>query len=135
MNFYNTHEAAQFLAKELKNNPRGVILLEGEMGAGKTTLITEVLRILDPKIKVSSPTFAIINQYTDSIFHADLYRIKCESELENIGFWEIVAGDNLIFVEWGSKLGQKLAKMGCLSVKIGGSGAQKRHVCIEKRGG
>jgi len=99
-----TKEAAKKLAGILRNKKRAVILLHGDMGVGKTTFVSEVMRHLVPGVRTSSPTFALINQYAPNIFHADLYRIKDESELYNIGFFEILEGENIVFVEWGGIL-------------------------------
>jgi tRNA threonylcarbamoyl adenosine modification protein YjeE len=71
------------------------------MGAGKTMFTQKVVRaILGDQVNVTSPTFTIINQYAPNIFHADLYRIKAQSELYNTDFFEILHGDNLFFIEW-----------------------------------
>ena len=75
------------------------VLLLGEMGAGKTTFVSEVVKRLCGA-HVTSPTFGIINQYAPDIFHADLYRIRDAKELENTDFYEILYGDNIFFIEW-----------------------------------
>lgn len=71
-----------------------LILLHGQMGAGKTHYV----KSLYPQ--ATSPTFNIINQYADNVFHADLYRIKDVSELYNTDFFEILNGNNIFFIEW-----------------------------------
>jgi tRNA threonylcarbamoyladenosine biosynthesis protein TsaE len=76
------------------------VLLFGEMGAGKTTLVSAVVNKLVGGAHPSSPSFNIVNRYSDNLFHADLYRIKHEEELVNIGFREIIDGDNIVFIEW-----------------------------------
>jgi len=70
------------------------------MGAGKTAYVKEVLAMHLPNVNVTSPTFTIINQYADNVFHADLYRIKDIRELGNTDFFEIMRGDNVFFIEW-----------------------------------
>ena len=87
-------------AARLKAQKSAVVLLHGEMGAGKTYFVTHVMKELDPNVKVTSPTFTIINQYGENIFHADLYRIKDVRELQNTDFFEILGGDNIFFIEW-----------------------------------
>lgn len=82
-----------------------VFALLGEMGAGKTTFIKEMVKQLGVEETVSSPTFSIINEYLTSkegekIFHADLYRLEDELEAEEIGFEEYLNGENYIFIEW-----------------------------------
>ena len=87
-------------AKKLKEKPSALVLLHGDMGAGKTYFVIQVIKYLVPGATVTSPTFTIINQYADNIFHADLYRIKNARELENTDFFEILQGDNIFFIEW-----------------------------------
>ena len=89
-------------SKEIKNNE--IILLKGNLGAGKTTFVKQLLPILYPKQKldIKSPTFTILNLYSlgeKKIYHYDLYRIKSIDELEEIGFFENL-GENLTFIEW-----------------------------------
>ncbi len=87
---------------------KGEVYLEGEMGAGKTTLIKTILRILGVKDVVSSPTFSLVNTYELSdhkpIYHADLYRVENEVELYDIGFDEYLESNNLIFIEWSERM-------------------------------
>ena len=82
-----------------------IILLSGEVGAGKTTLIKEILRTLKVNDNVNSPTFSIINEYITRdkkiVYHIDLYRIKTIDELHSIGFFEYLDSKNLCFIEWG----------------------------------
>ena len=93
------------LKKHIKNN---VVLISGEMGAGKTTLIKELLRLMDVEDKVSSPTFSIINEYVtrhkETIYHMDLYRIKDTEELTNIGLFEYIESGKTCFIEWGEMI-------------------------------
>lgn len=81
-----------------------VILFEGEMGAGKTTLIKSVCRELGVEGETSSPTFAIINQYHSKIhgpvYHFDCYRLKSEKEAYETGCEEYFFSGNFCFIEW-----------------------------------
>ena len=91
---------------ELKKNiNHNVVLICGEMGVGKTTLIKEFLSLLDVVDNVSSPTFSIINEYStnkdETIYHIDLYRIEDTSELDNIGFFEYLESGKTCLIEWG----------------------------------
>ena len=87
---------------------KNVVLISGEMGVGKTTLIKELLSLYGVIDNVSSPTFSIINEYlTDNdelIYHMDLYRIKDIAELENIGFFEYIKSRRTCLIEWGETI-------------------------------
>ena len=101
-----TKKIARIFAKALKQSKkkRVIVLFEADMGAGKTTFIAEVIKRLKRRIRVSSPTFTIINQYASNIFHIDLYRINEQSELLNTDFYQLVTEDNFVFIEWSEKL-------------------------------
>ena len=93
-------------SKELKKNiSHNVVLMCGEMGAGKTTLIKELLSLMSVIDNVSSPTFSIINEYStdkgEIIYHMDLYRVEDISELDNIGFFEYLESGKTCLIEWG----------------------------------
>lgn len=96
--------------------PPKLVLLRGDLGAGKTTLVKGIVAALgaaDPD-GVTSPTFTLVHEYRARkvrVFHLDLYRIETEAELESIGIWEIVdSGDALILVEWGERFPSLVAK-------------------------
>lgn len=94
---------------ELKKNINyNIVLISGEMGAGKTTLIKELLLHMSVIDNVSSPTFSIINEYSTSkdeiIYHMDLYRIKDIAELDNIGFFEYLESGRTCLIEWGEMI-------------------------------
>jgi tRNA threonylcarbamoyladenosine biosynthesis protein TsaE len=82
--------------------------LEAPMGAGKTTLIKEFCRVMGVIEHTSSPTYSIVNEYEtesgNSIFHFDLYRLRSETELLDIGILEILDSGNLCFFEWPEKI-------------------------------
>ena len=96
------------LIAELLRPPR-LVLLRGDLGAGKTTLVKGLVSALGAADleTVTSPTFTLLHEYKAHrirIFHLDLYRLETERELEGIGLWEIAdAGDVLILVEWGER--------------------------------
>lgn len=86
-----------------------LFLLYAPMGAGKTTLIKEFCKQLGSKDHFSSPTYAIINEYACSngkIFHFDLYRLKNEEELMDLGIEDYLNGENYCFFEWPDLLEQ-----------------------------
>lgn len=80
-----------------------VFLFEGEMGAGKTTLIKFLCRKLGVEETVSSPTYSIVNEYAfpgGKIFHFDFFRIQSQVEALDIGFEEYLSSGNYCFIEW-----------------------------------
>ena len=80
-----------------------IILLNGQLGAGKTTLVKEIVRIQDPSEEVSSPTFSLVNQYqlqNGPMYHIDLYRIEDLNEAMEMGIEEYLFDDHIVFIEW-----------------------------------
>lgn len=82
---------------------RRIFAFYGSMGAGKTTFIKAICKQLGVKDSVSSPTFAIVNEYDSSIgpiYHFDFYRIKNLAEVVDLGFEDYAYSGNLCFMEW-----------------------------------
>ena len=98
-------EVSVNVKEKIKTN---IVLISGEMGIGKTTLIKEVLLSMKVVKNVSSPTFSIINEYITGqnkiVYHMDLYRIKNISEIEGIGLFEYLESGNLCIIEWGDMI-------------------------------
>jgi tRNA threonylcarbamoyladenosine biosynthesis protein TsaE len=87
-----------------------VVVLEGPLGAGKTTLaqgIASGLGVTDP---VTSPTFALVHEYQGRlpVFHMDLYRLGSEEEFDLIGGWEYFSRGGVCLIEWAGRLGEAL---------------------------
>ena len=85
-----------------------VVAFEGEMGAGKTTLIRALCAAMGVADAVSSPTFALVNEYRDGreqpVYHFDFYRIDSEAEAERIGASEYFDSGYLCLVEWPARV-------------------------------
>ena len=82
---------------------RRVVLLRGGMGAGKTTLVSRIASKLGAEDTVTSPTFALVNQYEGregTIYHFDFYRINRVEEVFDLGYEEYFYSGELCFVEW-----------------------------------
>ena len=106
---YTLEDIDQYALEIINRLPsRGEVYVEGEMGAGKTTLIKAILRILGVKEVISSPTFSLVNTYElpnhTPVYHADLYRVENEEELYDIGFDEYLDSNSLIFIEWSERM-------------------------------
>ena len=96
------------IAKEILNSlDSRIILIYGEMGVGKTTLIRELVKELGYTRDISSPTFSIVNEYElteNLVYHFDFYRIESEEEIYDIGFEDYLQSGNWIFIEWPEKV-------------------------------
>jgi tRNA threonylcarbamoyladenosine biosynthesis protein TsaE len=98
------------LATQLIEAGKGltVWLLFGDMGAGKTTLVKQVVKQMGLDVNVASPTFSIVNEYGQAgrpaVYHLDLYRLKNETEALDIGMEEYLTSGILCLVEWPEKI-------------------------------
>lgn len=85
-----------------------VVAFDGQMGAGKTTFIQTILRAMGIEETHGSPTFSLVNEYQSAfygkVFHFDLYRLKSEEEVYDIGIEEMIYGDAYCFLEWPDKI-------------------------------
>ena len=89
----------------------GVVLLTGNLGAGKTTLAKGIVSGLAaaPADEVSSPTFTLIHEYGNGrVYHVDLYRLEEPRELATLGLDELFERDALVLIEWGERFGRFL---------------------------
>lgn len=99
----DTKRFARIFSAVLRKRRAAIVLLEASMGAGKTTFVRYVVKNLGARCEATSPTFSIINKYSETIYHVDLYRLENVAELQNTGFYEIIAARNFAFVEWSEK--------------------------------
>ncbi len=101
---YSLQDIIHIIPEIFKNLHSRIILFDGEMGSGKTTLIKEMTRYLGAEDDASSPTFSIVNEYQtphEKIYHFDLYRLEEESEALDFGIEEYLESENAwIFIEW-----------------------------------
>ena len=92
----------------LGQNPNKVILFNGEMGAGKTTLIKQLCKTLGVEEATSSPTFSLVNEYQTTknhiVYHFDFYRLNQESEALDMGVEDYLYSGNWCFIEWSEKI-------------------------------
>ena len=86
----------------LKNVNHDIILITGEVGTGKTTLIKEYCKLIGVEETVNSPTYTLINEYQNKrgkIVHMDLYRVKDINEINELGLFEFLE-NNIVIIEW-----------------------------------
>lgn len=105
---FSLTEINEVAAQVLAQNPKKVILFNGEMGAGKTTFIKAFSKLLGVNDTMSSPTFSLVNEYqttqNQKVFHFDVYRIKSEDEALDMGIEEYLYSGNWCFIEWSEKI-------------------------------
>lgn len=101
--YKETEELAQVIGSILKGNE--IIALFGDLGAGKTCFTRGLVRGLESDSDVSSPTFAIINEYQGKfpIFHFDMYRISSEDDLYSTGFYDYLE-NGVVIIEWSENI-------------------------------
>ena len=101
---------------------KNIVLLKGDLGAGKTTFVKEFIQFMGGnKNQVDSPTFSLLNIYLvngKNIYHFDLYRIGTPQEIEDIGFMEYIDFGDLCFVEWPEKIAEFLPQDRVIHVDI-----------------
>jgi tRNA threonylcarbamoyladenosine biosynthesis protein TsaE len=93
-------------------HPGDVVVLEGDLGAGKTTFVQGVGRALGVDEPMVSPTFTIVREYDGDvpIAHVDVYRLDTLGELHDLGFEDVLDGSRITFVEWGDVVAQALPR-------------------------
>jgi tRNA threonylcarbamoyladenosine biosynthesis protein TsaE len=112
---------------------RNVVLLRGGMGAGKTTLVSRIAALLGAEDAVTSPTFALVNQYEGTeqrIYHFDFYRIDNIEEVFDLGYEEYFYSGDLCLVEWPEKI-EPLIPDDAMVVRITAGDGEERIFEIE----
>lgn len=104
-----------------------VVLLEGEMGAGKTVIAKGIARGLGITEEVTSPTYAYINSYRDFLFHFDCYRIESERKAEELGFSDYFDAGGICLVEWSGNI-RGLLPEHCKTVSVQKTGGEERKI-------
>ena len=114
-----------------------VWVLKGDLGAGKTTFIQEVARQMNVLDNISSPSYALINEYLnqnrDTIYHFDLFRVKTISEVLDLGFDEYLDSGSRCFIEW-PEIAEPLLPDKYLEVTIQNPEEELRVFNINKHG-
>ena len=130
-----TRALGERLAEQLKAGD--VILLEGELGAGKSELARGVAKGLGVRETVTSPSFTILNVYESGripLYHFDWYRLESAEELFELGMDEYLGGDGIALVEWPGRCPDAVPE-DCLLIRIEAEGETSRRITEEARGG
>jgi len=131
------------LAQELK--PPVLVLLLGDLGAGKTTLTKGIVAGLGAAAEeeVTSPTFTMIHEYGTArdnaarVYHVDLYRVETARELETLGLEDLIAERSVVIVEWGERLGPALRPSGpggVVEIHLEAAGEDERRIEVRVLG-
>ncbi len=135
-----TEETTEF-GKKLATQLQGgdILLLEGELGAGKTTLVKGLAIGLKIKYEITSPTFTLLNTYPvdlekiKTLVHIDTYRLKDEQELIEIGAEDYLGKpDTLCIIEWPEKIANLLKDKKTTTITIEHSEDNQRKITIKK---
>lgn len=105
---FSLDQIKEVAEKILVQNPKKIILFNGEMGVGKTTLIKQLCKNLGVEDATSSPTFSLVNEYYTSnnqtLYHFDFYRLNKETEALDMGVDDYLYSGNWCFIEWSEKI-------------------------------
>ena len=118
---------AKRLLRKFKNK---VVIFNGQVGSGKTTLIRAIVNELGTYDKISSPTFSIVNEYkvrNGIVYHFDFYRINNHNEALDIGIYEYLNSENWNFIEWADKI-QVLLPKNLIKINLSVISHQKREL-------
>lgn len=136
----DTVEVGRKLAALLK--PPQFLLLRGDLGTGKTTLVKGIAEALDAAAadEVTSPTFTLLHEYEGrrdgepvKLYHIDVYRLESERQLETLGLDELLTPDALVLVEWGDKF-KSIRKKATGEIEIASAGGDARKITVTLRG-
>jgi tRNA threonylcarbamoyladenosine biosynthesis protein TsaE len=132
----DTVEVGRKLAQLLR--PPQLLILRGDLGTGKTTLVKGIAQALDAAEadEVTSPTFTLIHEYDGiqddkpvKLFHLDVYRLEGERQLETLGLDELLTPDALVLVEWGEKF-KSIRKKATGEIAITSEGGDTRKITV-----
>jgi tRNA threonylcarbamoyladenosine biosynthesis protein TsaE len=124
------------VAGHLARQDLRLVLITGDLGAGKTTLVKNVCAALGSKDEVTSPTISLVNEYRDAagnpVFHIDLYRLGTLEEAIQIGIEEYLHSGHWCFIEWPELIHPLTKDIGHIVVDISIIDDGRRRICILK---
>ena len=125
----------RILAREL--SPPLIVLLRGDLGAGKTTLVKGIAEGFEAARadEVTSPTFTLVHEYRGaraSLYHIDLYRIETQRELESLAVDDLLAPDSILLIEWGEKF-PRLQRDRDIEIRLERVGENGRRIQLTSR--
>ena len=115
--------------------PGSIVTLSGDLGAGKTVMTKGIMAALGYSGNVTSPTYTLMNVYESDAFsvcHYDCYRLSCEEDLDDIGFWDY-ATSNVSVLEWAGNVFDVLPKnaINVLIKRKDEESPNKREICVD----
>lgn len=124
-NAEQTMNLGEAFAKKLKNGD--VVLLKGEMGAGKTVFVKGIAKALGITERITSPTYAYMNDYDGKLYHYDCYRLSSGEDAESLGLTDYFYADGICVIEWSENIADVLPK-NAISVTIEKTGENQRRI-------
>lgn len=116
-------------------HPPCLVLLEGDLGAGKTTIVKGIVAGLGAasEEEVTSPSFTLVHEYgpAGKVFHADLYRIEGARDLATLGLDDLSPQSGILLVEWGEKLGDNAPKP-LVRIQMEHCGSDDRRILVQR---
>jgi len=114
--------------------PPKLVLLRGDLGAGKTTLVKGIAAAFEAAAEedVTSPTFTLVHEYRGpraNLYHIDLYRVDTPRELETLGLDDLRSDDSILLIEWGEKF-PRLARERNVEIVLERVGESERRIRI-----
>jgi len=134
MNIVFSLDQIQEVAEQIiTQNPKKIILFNGEMGVGKTTLIKQLCKTLGVEDATSSPTFSLVNEYYTSdnqiVYHFDFYRLNKETEALDMGVDDYLYSGNWCFIEWSEKISSLIPEEhSIVTIELQADGKRNLHL-------
>lgn len=115
-------------------SPPKIVLLHGDLGAGKTTMVKGIAQAFDAaeQEEVTSPTFTLVHEYRGpeiTVYHIDLYRIETEKELATLAIDDLIDDRSVVLIEWGEKF-ERFRRERDIEIRIERRGENEREIFV-----